>query len=681
MSCSAAFAQKTEDDSLIIMSLDEVSIKSYYDENTQHNKTKTKDGQARTERILNSIPGAGIISRGNFAQEPLIRGMSDGQIFVTINGMKIFGACTDRMDPSSSYIEPNNLQKIQLNNGPGFDVGGTTIGGSFNFSLKQPVLNAENRFETSLGAGFETNASGRQLLANMQYSSKRFALYANGIYRKANNYSPGGSRDDLVKQYGNWTKEHGFSVDQKGRVLFSQFEKWNIGLGGVYQLDQHHFLHADYIADMGKNIGYPALTMDVGMANANIASVSHQYKKPGSAFYALETKIYFNHIFHAMDDTKRPAEQLFMHMDMPGYSWTGGGYTKAGLKWVHHNLQARAEHYVNRWHAEMTMYANTGDFTMFMLTIPDAQRGVTGLDLEDDIHINDKIQLRIGGRAELNTSSVFSEAGLNQLSAIYDQTLSRNHFLWNAFIQQRLQLSPNLDMVLKLARSQRAATVKELYSVYLLNRVDGFEYIGNPGLKNEQAINLEAAFKYRSKNFYTALKGFGYFFKDYIAGMVEADMTATMGAAGVKRYQNISSATLFGGEWISVFKVRENISLSSVNVYQKGMDANKNPMPMISPFHSTNKVEWEAEGNWNAYIESVFAAAQNNASSFYGERPTPSFHIMNAGIVKTIFSKNNRVVLSLSGNNILNQYYYEHIDVIKLPRPGRNIVLNGTVYF
>ncbi|OJU24047.1 MAG: hypothetical protein BGN92_05280 [Sphingobacteriales bacterium 41-5] len=65
-------------DSAKALILEEVQIQSGFDFNSQNNKTKRKDGQARTERLLENIPGVSIISRGAFAQEPVIRGLSDG---------------------------------------------------------------------------------------------------------------------------------------------------------------------------------------------------------------------------------------------------------------------------------------------------------------------------------------------------------------------------------------------------------------------------------------------------------------------------------------------------------------------------------------------------------------------------------------------------------------------------
>ena len=678
---SMAAQQQSTSDTIKLITLDEVRIQGYYNGTAKDSRTKRKDGQARTERLIDALPGAGLISRGAFAQEPVIRGLSDGQIVVNINGMKIFGACTDRMDPATSYIEPNNLQSIKLNNGPGIDAGGATIGGSLNFNLKEPQLNAEERFETSVGAGFEGNAPARQFLANWQYSDKKWAIYLNGIHRKAFNYTPGGNKADLRNSFGIWTKEIGFSVDDKARILYSQYEKWNAGLSAKYRLNDNNFLNADFITDNGYDIGYPALTMDVAFAKANIASLGHQYVNNPARLSLIDSKLYFNYIHHAMDDTKRPLEQLVMHMDMPGNSMTSGFYSKATYHLPHQLLQFVVNGYMNRWHAAMKMYPKNGGASMYMLTLPDAQRLMMGLDVADNIHINDFLKIIAGARAEWNHSGIYSGLGKNQVTVIYEGGVTKNHLLLNAYLQPFFNIGQHGQFFLKFAKSLRAPTLKEMYSVFLLNRVDDYEYIGNPNLKNEGAINIDATISYNSYPFYVSLKGFGYFFKNYIAGFVEPGLTPTMGARGVKRYQNISSATMYGGECTTIWQPFSQVSLSSINTYQAGLDGNHNALPMISPFHSTNKIEWDPKRNWNLYAESIYAATQIKVSSFYGESETPAFNVINAGVVKTLNLNKSRLVLSLSGLNIFNQYYYEHTDVIKLPRPGRNIVLHGTLYF
>jgi hypothetical protein len=72
---------------------------------------------ATTEEILSKIEGVNLISRGQYAMEPTLRSYSANQINLSIDGMRIYGACTDKMDPVSVYVEPINLQGISVAHG------------------------------------------------------------------------------------------------------------------------------------------------------------------------------------------------------------------------------------------------------------------------------------------------------------------------------------------------------------------------------------------------------------------------------------------------------------------------------------------------------------------------------------------------------------------------------------
>ena len=101
---------------------------------------------------------------------------------------------------------------------------------------------------------------------------------------------------------------------------------------------------------------------------------------------------------------------------------------------------------------------------------------------------------------------------------------------------------------------------------------------------------------------------------------------------------------------------------------------------MMPPLRSVNTIRYSAD-SWHFFAEGVAAASQNKVSSFYGETRTPGFFIMNAGADKTIYLRNGQIVLSLTCSNIFNRYYYEHLDVIKLPREGRNFIIHAAYDF
>ena len=58
-----------------------------------------------------------LIKRGAYAWEPVLNDMSSERLSVTIDGMRIFGACTDKMDPVTSYVDVSNLKEVHVSGG------------------------------------------------------------------------------------------------------------------------------------------------------------------------------------------------------------------------------------------------------------------------------------------------------------------------------------------------------------------------------------------------------------------------------------------------------------------------------------------------------------------------------------------------------------------------------------
>ncbi|MDZ7648357.1 MAG: hypothetical protein U5K54_14875 [Cytophagales bacterium] len=89
--------------------LSEVVVNSTIQEGDTLQNFFRANKSATTEDILSRLQGVYLIRRGNYGQEPMLRGMTGGQINLTIDGMKMFGACTDKkLNPVSTQIEPQN---------------------------------------------------------------------------------------------------------------------------------------------------------------------------------------------------------------------------------------------------------------------------------------------------------------------------------------------------------------------------------------------------------------------------------------------------------------------------------------------------------------------------------------------------------------------------------------------
>lgn len=651
--------------------------------NIDHSNKRYGNNASRTERILENIPGISLVSRGNYAQEAIIRGMSDGQTMLTINGMHIFGACTDKMDPSTSYIEPNNLQQIRYSTSPAFGLGGANIGGGLQFMLKEAKTKSAQQWSGLVATQYETNGNGKQLLGQVQYSSSKLAILLDGIYRSAENYKPGGKESDNIVKYGQWSPSQVFTVNKKGEINFSQYNKWNLHLNAAYQFNEQNSIKLDYLHDDGYNIGYPALSMDVKFAKSNMIGIHYIKSNNNKRINYWETAIYYNKVDHSMDDTKRPIEELSMHMDMPAWSQTYGAFTQ--MNWLlgfHDRLKMKVEAYQNKWHAEMTMYPKNGGPSMYMLTIPDAERKMVGLDLENQTHIDEHWLWSNGAHVEYNNSQLFTDEGKKQYSTINTSNSTISKGLYNIYSNIRYSISELVSSTFSIARSMRSPTLRELYAVYLFNPMDNYDYIGNPLLKPETSWNLEWQWNFKKKSWNANVKFYSYFIQNYIAGMVDGNysrMTET--ATGVKRFGNISNAIIAGTEISFQYKFSKYLSWNSNNSYGYGRDNNHRYLPLIQSFRSNNILQWNIKEDFQAYIENLSTIRQNNISAFYGEKATPGFAIFHIGTSKSLIFNRHTFNIDFNIRNIFNKYYYEHLDVVQLPRQGRNFQIRLAYQF
>jgi len=617
-----------------------------------------KNVQINTDRLLNGLGGVSMIKRGNYAWEPGIRGLNNGQITTTIDGMSIFGACTDRMDPASSYIEPGNLKSIAISYGNTESTGGNNIGGGFDFKTIQPVFGDKKIIAGMAAAGYETNGNAHKILTSVNYSNKRIGINVNGIYRASGNYFAGGRKV----------------------IDFSQYAKWNGGIGIKYKLNPHQWVLLNYIRDEGYNIGYPALTMDVLYAKANIVSLTHQIHFVSGIINKIENKIYFNDIDHAMDDTKRPAGQVFMHMDMPGTSRTFGFISTTTGEKGKHVFKARANVYQNKLHAEMTMYPDRGA-PMFMLTLPDAMRSYAEAGLYDEWKMSKRLVLQSGVSGSLGASSIYSDAGRHTVSGIFQDYHSRTDFLYTVYANPVLVLSDKLNVFSYAGRTMRLPTLQELYGFYLFNRADNYDYLGSPQLKKETSWNFSAGIQVRNKNLKLSAKGFSYLMQNYIAGIPNIDFDKmTHSASGVKQYQNLAAASIFGFETDVEWKLGNILKFTSGNSFSYGKDHSGNALPLIPPFRSTGRFQflWK---QFSFQPEVIATAAQKHVSSVYGESATPSSFIMNFFIDRSFVVSSKKFHINAGVENIFDVKYYDHNDIMKILRPGRSFSLQWSWYF
>ncbi|MNX69470.1 TonB dependent receptor [compost metagenome] len=82
------------------------------------------------------------------------------------------------------------------------------------------------------------------------------------------------------------------------------------------------------------------------------------------------------------------------------------------------------------------------------------------------------------------------------------------------------------------------------------------------------------------------------------------------------------------------------------------------------------------------YAESISQSRQDRVNTaVYGERASMGFTIFNVGAGRNFIIGKNTLNVHAAVYNILDKQYYEHLDILKLYRPGRNVALNLSLTF
>jgi iron complex outermembrane recepter protein len=148
----------------------------------------------------------------------------------------------------------------------------------------------------------------------------------------------------------------------------------------------------------------------------------------------------------------------------------------------------------------------------------------------------------------------------------------------------------------------------------------------------------------------------------------------------VKQWQNISDAWMTGAEGTVVFSFVKNLMLLHTSRYLYGWRENFTPLPQVAPYKSFTSVRYSRK-LWNLQLENEWAAAQTHIDPEMGEDATDSFILFHLRGQIQLPVNRKSLALTLAIENLLNNYYHEHLDWGNIPRPGRNVTLGVNVTF
>ena len=644
--CHAQSQNNHANDTLMVDQLEEIVIIS-----PQTISDRASKPLSSLDEYLSNANAVDMIKRGSYAWEPFLNGMASERNVVTIDGMRIYGACTDKMDPVTSYVEITNLSKVNVQSGSSGS-SGATIGGSIDMQRKKGAFGDKN-LSGMLFGGWESNNQQKIAGGAVSYTDTRFFANVDFTFRDAENYKAGGGEE----------------------IMYAQFTKYNVSAMAGYKLNQNQHVEASVIYDHALDVGYPALPMDVSLAKAFIGSLEYVSLHLSDNLHRWETKLYHNDVTHVMDDTQR--SDVPIRMDMPGWSTTTGFYSSLMGNIGKHEWEIKLSAHRNSSLAEMTMFSNNPDEKdMFMLTWPGVLTNYGDLFVENQFRLGNNWTTKLSAGLAIHNNEIDNVFGFESLRIFYPELEKSNTRLLKRAAASFEQAKNNWILNLGMAYGERAPSVSEGYGFYLFNSFDRFDYVGNPNMKNEKSISFQSAIAYKWNNLSSKLSATQFYIKDYIIGQPNDELSVmTIGAEGVKVYEQLNHANIFNIALDFDYQFSDSFLWTNNLSYRHGTGKNVKYLPMIQPFSYRSNLTYYAK-SFSAQAGISGAHQQQRYNPNYGEQALPGYWIANLSAANRFNFAHQSLVVKSGVENIFDKYYTTFADWNRLPRMGRNFYLS-----
>ncbi len=625
--------------------------------------TKSVSQPRNVTDLFKEVKGFGIQKRGAYASEPIFRAFRYEELNIQYDGAsKIMNACPNRMDPITTHIIPEEIEKIELVKGPFTVRFGQNFGGIINLVSKQP--NKEKLgISGSLEGGYETNGSNLTSRAAILYNAKKWDIFANGSYR----------------DYGNYTDGNGTEVPASFKTT-----DYSVKLG--YNPTNKQRLRLTWRQSFGRDIDHAGLPMDSPYDDSFLVNLDYKLKQVSNTINSITFKTYYSNVDHLMTNEKRPN---FMMVDAATnvFATTYGGKVEVSISpndqsmlftGIDANYTAREGDRI-RLIKQMNGMVLPNPMRKVDKVWQDSQVNILGVFAEYKYLINTKTSLTSGLRADF--VSALSKDPAQQIIDLYGEVKTKNetNFSGNISIKHKLK---NAQFQLAFGRGTRTASMVERFINHFSIGVDPYEYIGNPNLKPEINNQLEFSFQNKFSQFEIGSSLFYSYIQDYITAFVNTDIPRLYMPMTqphfTKQFINIYKAIQSGFEFYFNYHATQNLSFNTDVSYTYAQNKEFNePLPQIQPMTANVNTIYEKDNYWFK-LNSHFVARQDRIAASFMEKETPSYALFDfsAGIKPT-----KNLSLGASVLNIFDKAYYDHLNFGyinsdslngKIYEPGRN---------
>jgi len=605
-------------------------------------------GSTLSETLTNQA-GFSERSSGPAPGRPVIRGLGDERVLILRDGERTGDVSAQSADHGVS-IDPMGAEEIEVARGPAaLAYGANAIGGVINVVKNQIPNTVPNNF------------TGSASLNGKSVNSEASAAV------------------DLIVPFKNWAA----TLDLNGRTG-QDFSTPGASIENSYLKNTHNTAGLSYVGNNGYLGGsFSTYLSDYGIPpdpnGGHPNGVDIEMRKYQADFRG--ERILDHPFFRTVE-----ARYSFVNYNHVELESNGNLGTEFGKLTTNVSVSSNTKGWTIFDEGSMGLWGEMQDYAVRGADTPDSDlySAAAYIIQEGDAG---NLHFEIGARLE----SIHSRPEEERVSQRIGQIENRSFLGLASSASLIYELSSRVFAGTTVMHSFRAPTLEELYSEGPHLAAYSFE-IGNPQLDPERGLGTELFLRYRSSRINAEVVGYRNKFQNYLFPRDTGEQSVSDPA--LNNYQFIGTeAEFFGFELSANLQLHQRLTVGGNLSYTRaertvseeeqqvtGFSGDTRPLPMIPPLQGSFFVKY-SQGNFTATTRMVLADKQTRLSEF--ETRTDGYRLLNASLQYRIDQTNLLHTISLSGKNLLNATYRNHLSRIKevFPEPGRNISLLYRLYF
>jgi len=606
------------------------------------------------QALSSSVPSIDMSRRSGIANDIYIRGQKRDNISVDIDGTKVCGACVNRMDPPTSHILTNQIETVEVVEGP-YDVENFgTLSGGLKITTKKPTMKPQAEVNFGIGSwGY------KKIGASASGGTERIRALISASYETGDQYEDGDG-NTLAEQrdkYGFTPPASPTNPDSRYASQYKDIEaytKKSIMTKLFVETLENQELRLSYTGNRSDDVLYANSKMDAAYDDSNIYSIEYNIDDVTKEYKNINIQYYYSDVDHPMDTKYR-------NSGATSYKTNHLKTSMQGVK-LKNSFELKSYKFLLGLDGSRRMWEGE----MYSTTVATGAEGTHSVSLTHTETDNKAIfakgeksfgDLKIETGARFDTTEIVPDNAASYIKNDYT-ALSAN-------ILATYSLDTKNSIFLGFGSSARVPDARELYPT-----VDNIT--GNQNLKQtknrEFDLGYEAAyesFTFKAKTFYSMLE-------DYIY-LKHTSPTAYT-------FENIDG-TVYGVELSGSYFATDDITLDASASYKRGKKASTATQPDrdladMAPLRGKVGVNYEYKKDSQATLEMQASDKWDDIDSDSGEQELSGWSIYNAKIKHAI---DKTTTLTVGVNNIFDTTYIEsnsYVDLILLNSSGTTMLLN-----